>query len=208
MRALNKNEKLAVAGLALLFAGVGTAWLSNVGLWMIAVGILVVAFAANARIISPIAAIALGLYINVTACVVAFHLLGDITDFGVNWIDHVSWLFRVVGVAVSLAMIAFLWFVVRERRRAYSELSSTHPPSDLPAAAVSELVDRDEGFRTPFTIVLEMLQKGTLEIVSEGTDSIHRRAYQMKSGPGRKKFTWEQTAVTRYRRNQLLDLTS
>ena len=192
MRELNENEKLAIAGLALFFAGVGAAWLSGVGLWMIAAGLLVLAFAANVRIISPIAAITLGLYVTVTACVMVFHLRGDITDFGGKWLDHVSWLFRVVGASVSLTMFAFLWFVVRERRRVYSELPSAHPPSDLPAAAVSELVDRDEGYRTPFTIVLEMVQKGTLEIVSEGTDSIHRRVYQLEAGPGRKN-KWEQT---------------
>ena len=153
-----------------------------------------VAFAANVRIISPLAASALGLYVTVTACVLAFYLLGDITDIGVDWLDRVSWLFRVVGLTIALAIFAFLWFVVRERRRVYSELPSAHPPSDLPAAAVSELVDRDEGRRTPFTIVMEMLRKGALEITSEGIDNVYLETYRLRGRSGGR-YEWEQTVV-------------
>ena len=106
-----------------------------------------------------------------------------------NWLDYVSWFFRVVGVTVSLPMIGFLWLVVGERRRVYSELPSEHPPSDLPAAAVSELVDRDERPRTPFTIVLEMLHKGTLEIAAAGGSP---ERYRLTAKRGRK-YEWEQT---------------
>ena len=193
MPELNKNEILGFAGLALLFIGIGALWFSpGVAPWMIASGPLLIAFAANVRILSPLAATLLGLYAGVTACVMAFHLIAGLADFGSNWAAHISWLFRVVGVPVALIMLGFLWYVVQERRRFYSDLPSRHPPSNLPAAAVSELVGGDAGYRTPFTVVLEMLQKGTLEIVSEGTDSLRRKAYLLRVRHGRK-YEWERT---------------
>ena len=185
-----KRDILLVAGLALFIVGVGTAvWLSNVGISMWLVGILVVGIAVNERLISWPAVGVLGLYLTVTASVLLFHMAADATDFGVNWLDHISWFFRVVGVTVSLPMLGFLWLIVGERRKVHTELPSEHPPSDLPAAAVSELVDRDERPRTPFTIVLEMLQKGTLEIASAGGSP---ERYRLEARPGRK-YNWERT---------------
>ena len=159
MRGLSKNELLFVAGLVLLITGICTAWLiSEASVWMIVVGILVAAFAINVRVISPFAAFTLAAYLVFNACKLAFKLLTGIDEFGVNWLDHVSWFCRVVGVLIALSLIAYLWFMVHMQRKVYSELQSDHPPSDLPAAAVSELVDGDDRYRTPLTIVLEMLQ--------------------------------------------------
>ena len=189
-REWGKRDILFFAGLALFFVGVGVAvWLSNVGISMWLVGILLVGIAVNERLISWAAVGVLGLYLIVTAFVLLFHMAADAADLGVNWLDYISWFFRVVGVAVSLPMIGFLWLIVGERRRVYSELPSEHPPSDLPAAAVSELVDRDERPRTPFTIVLEMLQKGTLEIAGERGSP---ERYRLTAKHGRK-HKWEQT---------------
>ena len=193
MRGLHKNESLFVAGLVLLITGICTLWLiSEASVWMIVVGILVAAFAINVRVISPFAAFTLAAYLFVHVCVLAFKLLAGIDDFGVNWLDHVSWFCRVVGVLIALSLIAYLWFMVHMRRKVYSELQSDHPPSDLPAAAVSELVDGDDGYRTPLTIVLEMLQKGTLEIISVGEGPAQLRTYQLAAGLGRR-YQWEQT---------------
>lgn len=185
-----KRDILLVAGLALFFAGVGTfAWLSNIGISMFLVGILAVGIAANERLISWPAVGALGLYLIVTAFVLLFHMAADAADLGVNWLDQSSWFFRVVGVTVSLPMLGFMWLVVGERRKVYSEQPSTQPPSDLPASAVSELVDRDERPRTPFTIVLEMLQEGMLGIVAERGSPVR---YRLTARPGRK-HKWEET---------------
>ena len=189
-REWGKRDIMFFAGLALFFVGAGVAvWLSNVGIAMLLVGILVVGIAVNERLISWAAVGALSLYLAVTASVLLFHMAADAADFGVSWVDHVSWFFRVVGVTVSLPIFGFLWLIVIERRKVYLELSSESPPSDLPAAAVSELVDRDERPRTPFTIVMEMLQKGTLEIAVERGSP---ERYRMTARPGRK-HQWEQT---------------
>ena len=189
-REWGKRDILFFAGLALFLVGVGVAvWLSNVGISMWLVGILVVGIAVNVRLISWVAVGALVLYLTVTAFVLLFHMAADAADLGVNWLDYISWFFRVVGVTVSLPMIGFLWLIVGERRRVYSGLPSEHPPSDLPAAAVSELVDKDERPRTPFAVVLEMLQKGTIEIAGE-RDSPER--YRLTAKHGRK-HKWEQT---------------
>ena len=187
-----KRDILLIAGAALFVVGVGTAvWLSNVGISMWLVGILVVGIAVNERLISWTAVGALGLYLTVTALVLLFHMKADAADLGVNWLDHISWFFRVVGVSVSLPMLGALWIIVTERRKVYTELPSEHLPSDLPAAAVSELVDRDERPRTPFTIVMEMLQKGRLELASEGGSP---ERYRLTDRAGRK-HKWEQTVV-------------
>ena len=189
-REWGKRDKLFFAGLALFFVGVGVAvWLSNVGISMWLVGILLAGIAVNERLISWAAVGVLGLYLIVTALVLLFHMAADAADLGINWLDYISWFFRVVGATVSLPMIGFLWLIVAERRRVYTELPSEHPPSDLPAAAVSELVDRDERPRTPFTIVLEMLQKGTLEIAGERGSP---ERYRLTAKRGRK-YEWEQT---------------
>ena len=185
-----KRDILGVAGAALFVAGVGiAAWVSNVGISMLVVGILVVGIAVNERLVSWASIGVLGAYLTVTAFVLFFQVRGDASDLGVNWLGRISWFFRVVGVTVSLPILGYLWLIVSERRKVYSELPSEHPPSDLTAAAVSELVDKDEGLRTPFTIVLEMSQEGTLEFTSEGGSP---PLYRMTARPGRK-HEWEQT---------------
>ena len=206
MKVLGKDEIMALGVLALIISGVCAIWLGSKPLvafsfvvfvggifWaMIAVGVYRF-FGAYSVVALAKGGLFLGLYLAITAIVLAIYILVSINDFGVNWLDHVSWFFRVVGVIVSLAMFTFLWFVLRERRKVYSELPSEHPPSDLPAAAVSELVDREENYRTPTTIVLEMLQRGALEVALEEPGPTHHLStYRLTAGRGRR-YKWEQT---------------
>ena len=185
-----KRDILIVTAAVLFISGIGIgAWISPVGISMLLVGILLAGIAVNERLISWTAIGALGLYLTVTAIVLLFSIAADATDLGVNWLEHISWFFRVVGVTVSLPILGFLWYVVSEYRRVYSQMPSEHPPSDLPAAAVSELVDENQSPRTPYVIVKEMLQAGTLEVGSEGGAP---PLYHFTPRPGRKQ-KWEQT---------------
>ena len=186
-----KRDILVVAGVVLFVSGIGIGvWISPVGIAMLLVGILLAGIAANERLISWACIGALGLYLTVTTFVLLFNITADATDPGANWLEHISWFFRVAGVLLSLPRIGTLSLVVENRRRVYSELPAERPPSDLPAAAVSELVYESQRPRTPYVIVMEMLQAGTLEAVSEGgAPPVHR----LTSKPGRKQ-KWEQTA--------------
>ena len=205
-----KRDILVVAGVVLFISGIVLGvWISPVGIAMLLVGILLAGIAANERLISWTSIGALGLYLTVTAFVLLFNIAADATDLGAGWLEHFSWFFRVVGVMLSLLLIGLLLLVVENRRAVYSELPAERPPSDLPAAAVSELVDESQKPRTPYVIVMEMLQAGTLEAASEGgAPPVHR----MTSRPGRK-HKWEQTAsdalprepITRFNLLKLLD---
>ena len=133
-------------------------------------------------------------YAIASACVLGFYLLTE-SHFGTDWAGLTSWFFRVVGVSLALAVLGFVWFLQwRERHRLALDWPSrvTEPPSDLPAAAVSELVDRNEGFRTPVTIVLEMIQKGTLRVVVGSAEYVEAEdpVYRLVEQPG-PKYKWE-----------------
>ena len=207
MRKLGKDEIMALAVLALFIGGVCNAWLHSQPFDMVAslmvLGVLVLAGIAVGmyRIFGPYSAMpflisvaCLGFYLILTAAFLAGFWTVGLRDLGADWLDHISWLFREVGVIVSVAIFFFLWYLSSERLRVYWERHSEHPPSDLPAAAVSELVDREDKLRTPLTIVLEMLQKGALEVALEKAGPTYLATYRLTVGPGHK-YRWEQTVI-------------
>ena len=105
----------------------------------------------------PIVILVLAVYIIASACVLVFHLLGG----------GVFGFLSLLGLSLALVALAYHWFRQwHERRKLLRDWPSrvTEPPSDLPAAAVYELMaladgTGGEGSRTPVTVVLEMLQK-------------------------------------------------
>lgn len=205
-----KRDILVVVGVVLFISGIVLGvWISPVGIAMLFVGILLAGIAANERLISWTSIGALGIYLTVTTVVLLFSIAADATDPGASWLEHISWFFRVIGVMLSLPLIGLLSLVVKNRRTVYSELPAERPPSDLPAAAVSELVDESQKPRTPFVIVMEMLQAGTLQADPAGGAP---PLYRMERRPGRMQ-KWEQTAsdalprepITRFNLLKLLD---
>ena len=207
MRQLGKDEIMVLAVLSLFIGCVCTAWLHSTPFDIVAsftiLGVLLLAGIAVGmyRIFGPYSAMpfllsvgCLGLYLIVTACVLAGFWTVGLREPGADWLDHISWLFREVGVAVSVAMFFFLWYLASVRLRVYWKTPSERPPSDLPAASVSELVDREDKFRTPLTVVLEMLQRGTLEASLEEAGPTHLATYRLTAGPGHK-YRWEQTVT-------------
>ena len=106
----------------------------------------------------------------------------------------------------ALIPLAIVWLKQRNERRNPSPAAPgrvTEPPSDLPAAAVSELMEMvatpgideaDEGdYRIHFTIAVEMINKGTLELVVDGAESedSDEFTYRLEAQPG-PKSAWEQ----------------
>ena len=93
-------------------------------------------------------------------------LARGLTDAEDSWHGLIGWAFRVPGVAFALLALPVAWLAVRILRYGYqkSKMPQKRPPTDLPAAAVSLLKEREVKSRTLLTIVLEMCQRGTLEV--------------------------------------------
>ena len=198
---------MVLAVLALFVGCVCVAWLHSEPFDIVAsftiLGVLVLAGIAVGmyRIFGPYSAMpfllsagCLCLYLILTAAFWAGFWAVGFRDLGDDWLDHISWLFREVGVAVSVVMFFFLWYLASVRLRVYWKTPSERPPSDLPATAVSELVDREDKLRTPLTVVLEMLQRGTLEASLKKAGPTHLATYRLTAGPGYK-YRWEQTVT-------------
>ena len=207
MRTLGKDEMMVIAVLALIIGCVCTAWwhsapFDTVATFMILGGLLLAGIAVGMyRIFGPYSAMpflisiaCLGLYLVITAAFLAGFWSVGLRDLGADWFDHVSWLFREVGVAVSVVIFFSLWYLASVRLRVYWKTPSERPPSDLPAAAVSELVDREDKLRTPLAVVLEMLQKGAIEVALEKAGPTYLATYRLTAGPGHK-YRWEQTVI-------------
>ena len=107
-----------------------------------------------------------------------------------DWLQWILWVFRVPGMVIALAVIPMLWLrvLVGQRFRvSSSDLPITQPPSDLPATAVSVLEAREATPRTLLTSILEMCQRGTLQISGvrgecdgrEGSDGEGKYIYRL-----------------------------
>ena len=109
-----------------------------------------------------------------------------------DWKQLTAWGFRTIGVGVALLLVLLVWLKYRSWREIkYPGLSGpvTRQPSELPAAAVSVLEDREVSGRTLLAAIVEMCQRGTLQFECVGTGSSYR--YRLsKQGPAQ--FDWEQ----------------
>ena len=139
----------------------------------------------------PILFLFLAAYAIASAGVLVFHL----------WEGGLFGLLSLLGIGLALAALAAQWFRQwNERRNLLRDWPSrvTEPPSDLPAAAVCELLelaagtDEDES-RAPVAVVLEMIQKRTLGLIADGEESEGPEdlTYRLVERPG-PKCDWEQ----------------
>ena len=126
------------------------------------------------------------------------------TDLGESWWGIVAWAFRVPGVAFALLAlpIDLLAVVVLQFGYEKSKMPQKRPPTDLPAAAVSILEQRAATRRTLLTIILEMCQRGTLEITgvrevphrSKSGSLDYRGEYEYRvKALEEPRFCWERT---------------
>ena len=123
-----------------------------------------------------------------------------------GWLQWILWVFRVPGMVIALAVVPLLWLrvLVGQRFRvSSSDPPITQPPSDLPAATVSVLEAREATPRTLLTSILEMCQRGTLQISGvrgecdgrEGSDGEGKYVYRLvpTDDPA---WEWESTLCT------------
>ena len=114
-----------------------------------------------------------------------------------DWKQLTAWGFRTIGVGVGLLLVLWLWL----KYRSWQEIKYPGPlepvtrqPSELSAAAVSALEDREVTDRTLLAAIVEMCQRGTLQFECVGTGSGYR--YRLsKQGPAQ--FDWEQLICNR-----------
>ena len=114
-----------------------------------------------------------------------------------DWKQLTAWGFRTIGVGVGLLLVLLVWLKYRSWQEIkYPGLLEpvTRQPSELPAAAVSVLEDREATDRTLLAALVEMCQRGTLQFECVGTGSGYR--YRLsKQGPAQ--FDWEQLICNR-----------
>ena len=123
-----------------------------------------------------------------------------------GWLQWVLWVLRVPGMVIALAVVPLLWLRVLAGlllRVSPSDLPIAQPPSDLPAAAVSVLETREATPRTLLTSILEMCQRGTLQITGvtgecngrEGSEGEGKYLYRLvrTDDPS---WEWERTLLT------------
>ncbi len=116
-----------------------------------------------------------------------------IPDFrDMDWKQLTAWGFRTMGAGVGLLLSLVLWLKYRswhEIKYPGSLEPGTRQPSELSAAAVSVLEDREVSGRTLLAAIVEMCQRGTLQIQCVGTRSgfLYRLSQQ---GPAQSE--WEQ----------------
>ena len=97
--------------------------------------------------------------------VVAQYVIPDFGEMG--WKQLTAWAFRVPGTGLALLLVIPLWILDFKWRAAkHPKLIEpvTGPPSGLSAAAVSVLESRQVNDRTLLASVVEMCQRGMLEI--------------------------------------------
>ncbi len=108
-----------------------------------------------------------------------------------SWKQLMAWSFRTIGVGVALFLVLLLWFKYRPPKSIKYPNSLepvTRQPSQLSAAAVSVLEDREVGDRTLLAAIIEMCQRGTLQFDGVGTRSGY--GYRL-SQQGPAQFDWE-----------------
>ncbi len=114
-----------------------------------------------------------------------------------DWKQLTAWGFRTIGVGVGLLLLLLVWLKYRSWHEIkYPGLLEpvTRQPSELPAAAVSVLEDREATDLTLLAAIVEMCQRGTLQFECVGTESGYR--YRLsKQGPAQ--FDWEQLICNR-----------
>ena len=114
-----------------------------------------------------------------------------------DWKQLTAWGFRTIGVGVGLLLVLLVWLKYRSWQEIkYPGLLEpvTRQPSELPAAAVSVLEDREATDRTLLAAIVEMCQRGTLQFECVGTGSGYR--YRL-SKQGLAQFDWEQLICNR-----------
>ncbi len=108
-----------------------------------------------------------------------------------DWKHLIAWGFRVIGVGVALLLMLVLWLKYRPSRRTRYRDSAELVERELtvlPAAAVSVLEDREVNGRTLLAAIVEMAQRGTLQLDCVRTgDRYGYRLSQQGSAP----FDWE-----------------
>ena len=133
---------------------------------------------------------------------------------GAGWLGWIGWALRSVGLVIGLLIVLIPPFWASKALRYDDELyfkalsiSNSEPPSDLPAAVVSVLEDREVTVRTVRTILFEMCQSGVLRITFEVRGSRYgssrEREYDVKWSLGsRSKLDWENTVYESMNRNE------
>ena len=114
-----------------------------------------------------------------------------------DWKQLTAWGFRTIGVGVGVLFSLLLWRKYRSWKKIKYPGSSepvTRQPSELSAAAISTLEGRTVSDRTLLAAIVEMCQRGTLQLECVRTGSSYR--YRLsKKGPA--KFDWEQLICNR-----------
>ena len=108
-----------------------------------------------------------------------------------DWKQLTAWGFRTIGVGVGLLLMLSLWLKYRPPKGIKypgSMGTVTRQPSELSAAAVSVLEEREVTDRTLLATIIEMCQRGTLQIDGIGTRSGY--GYRL-SQQGPTQFEWE-----------------
>ncbi len=114
-----------------------------------------------------------------------------------DWKQLTAWGFRTIGVGVGLLLVLWLWVKYSPKQEIKHqdplELGTRRRPG-MSAAAVSVLEDRVVSDRTLLAAIVEMCQRGTLQVECVETESGYR--YRLsKQGPAQ--FDWEQLICNR-----------
>ena len=114
-----------------------------------------------------------------------------------DWKQLTAWGFRTIGVGVGLLLVLWLWVKYSPKQEIKHqdplELGTRRRPG-MSAAAVSVLEDRLVSDRTLLAAIVEMCQRGTLQVECVETESGYR--YRLsKQGPAQ--FDWEQLICNR-----------
>ena len=114
-----------------------------------------------------------------------------------DWKQLTAWGFRTIGVGVGVLLSLLLWRKYRSWKEIkYPGLSEpvTRQPSELSAAAVSVLEGRTVSDRTLLAAIVEMCQRGTLQLECVRTGSGYRYRLSKKASA---QFDWEQLICNR-----------
>ena len=114
-----------------------------------------------------------------------------------DWKQLTAWGFRTIGVGVGVLFSLLLWLKYRSWKEIkYPGLSEavTRQPSELSAAAVSVLEGRTVSDRTLLAAIVEMCQRGTLQLECVGAEGGYRYRLSKK---GSAQFDWEHLICNR-----------
>ena len=114
-----------------------------------------------------------------------------------DWKQLTAWGFRTIGVGVGVLLSLLLWLKFRSWKEIKYPGSSepvTRQPSELSAAAVSVLEGRTVSDRTLLAAIVEMCQRGTLQLECVGAEGGYRYRLSKK---GSAQFDWEQLICNR-----------